>query len=289
MLWTLLNLAEGICKKEPLTLEEQAVLDRHNELRAKHQNTDPLCYGVSGSEVTYTSQTWTETIAGLKGMKHSTGSYGENIATGGSTVKYTEQLPAYKQSANMWYNEIKDWNFEKSGPTNSSVVTGHFTQVVWRGSKEVNCGYATYDKEWGSRTYKMFMVTCQYFPAGNYNNAYAENVGPLKSDDPKDPEDPVDPKDPEDPEEPKKKSCDKPWVPNSEVTPDVESVKEGQKYYVKCKNFVGEKSGEEHVMVCGAEGNLKPESITCEDHKASGGVKFALSAILVAAVAVIFY
>jgi len=41
----------------------------------------------------------------------------------------------------MWYNEINKYNYTSPG---FSKETGHFTQVVWKNSKELGIGMASY-------------------------------------------------------------------------------------------------------------------------------------------------
>lgn len=71
-----------------------------------------------------------------------------------------------KKATNQWYSEIKDYNFEKPG---FNGKTGHFTQVVWKNSKEVGFGVAKAPNG-------AFYAVANYFPAGNYANQYADNV-----------------------------------------------------------------------------------------------------------------
>ena len=47
---------------------------------------------------------------------------------------------------------------------------GHFTQVIWKGSREIGIGRAFADK--GQTVY----VVCNYFPAGNIIGHFKENV-----------------------------------------------------------------------------------------------------------------
>lgn len=56
------------------------------------------------------------------------------------------------------------------------MKTGHFTQVVWKGSKSVGCGIAQSSK--GTYT------VCQYKPAGNFQGAFEKNVSPSTSGEP---------------------------------------------------------------------------------------------------------
>ena len=51
----------------------------------------------------------------------------------------------------------------------TSNLTGHFTQVVWKASKDFGIGKAkTKDGKW--------FVVANYYPAGNMQGSYAENV-----------------------------------------------------------------------------------------------------------------
>jgi len=53
--------------------------------------------------------------------------------------------------------------------------TGHFTQLVWKGSKQIGCGASC------NNSNKCY-VTCNYYPPGNYIGQFASNVFPLKED-----------------------------------------------------------------------------------------------------------
>lgn len=71
----------------------------------------------------------------------------------------------------MWYEEIKDYRF--ANPTFGSK-TGHFTQVVWIGSREF--GVAKGVAKNGAQ-----YVVARYFPAGNVIGHFPENVKPAGS------------------------------------------------------------------------------------------------------------
>ena len=266
LMCALLNVVSSICKTN-LTPEEQAVLDAHNKLRALHVDTDPLCYGETGEDVTFSSQSWTEKIAGEKQMTHSAAEgYGENIATAGTTGQVKEKSPAYVESTQMWYDEIKFWDYKtnaKSASAPENEAVGHFTQVVWRTSKQVNCGYATYTKVSGEYEFNNYMVTCQYYPAGNYNNQYAENVGSLKS------------AETDNGTGSEGATCKKHEIEDAQLTPNTDTVKEGETYTVTCAHYEEEEVRREvTVMTCGSDGNLRPEHVSCDhdhhDHNGSG-------------------
>ena len=65
-----------------------------------------------------------------------------------------------------WYDEIDDYDYENPG---FSFGTGHFTQVVWKGTQKLGCA------EVGQFT------TCRYEPPGNITNPgyFEANVKPL--------------------------------------------------------------------------------------------------------------
>jgi len=66
----------------------------------------------------------------------------------------------------MWYNEIKDYNFQKPG---FGMNTGHFTQVVWKGTTEGGWGIAT-------NAQGNCYVVGNYSPPGNYEGQFPQNV-----------------------------------------------------------------------------------------------------------------
>lgn len=73
-------------------------------------------------------------------------------------------------SVKMWYDEVKNYNYSK--PTFSGN-TGHFTQLVWKGTKSVGFGMASK----GATT----VVVANYYPPGNYIGQFAQNVFPPKN------------------------------------------------------------------------------------------------------------
>ncbi|PTU23507.1 hypothetical protein P175DRAFT_0522502 [Aspergillus ochraceoroseus IBT 24754] len=102
------------------------------------------------------------------------GPYGENLAYG-----YANASAAVE----AWGDECLKYNFEE--PTGFTEATGHFTQLVWRATKEVgcaavDCGYASNDEkddddddrekrssDDGVPRAQGWYVVCEYTPAGN--------------------------------------------------------------------------------------------------------------------------
>ncbi|KAL9977239.1 hypothetical protein ACROYT_G014621 [Oculina patagonica] len=87
-------------------------------------------------------------------------------SSAGVSGKAIESFSAYhKLTGHQWYDEIEYYNYKN--PV-FSMNTGHFTQVVWKSTTKLGCGVATKS----GKTY----VVARYYPPGNYNNQYRQNV-----------------------------------------------------------------------------------------------------------------
>jgi pathogenesis-related protein 1 len=134
------------------------LLDAQNRMREKHC-TPPLAWS---NKLAQTAQRWADTLQ-KRGcaLEHSRSDYGENILGGTAGGQSPEGV------AGVWYNEIGGYNFGKGS---FSMKTGHFTQLVWVGSRHVGCGKATCkDRE---------VWVCNYDPPGNVEGDYKHNVLP---------------------------------------------------------------------------------------------------------------
>ena len=136
----------------------QRFVDAHNAVRAKHC-APPLTWSPKLAAV---AQKWANALRD-KGCAfgHSGGQYGENLAAG------TEGVLDPEATVKMWYDEIAKYRFPNGG---FSMETGHFTQVVWRGTSQVGCGH--------SQCKGNDIWVCNYDPAGNWDGQYRENVLP---------------------------------------------------------------------------------------------------------------
>ena len=142
------------------------LLARHNLYRSKHQ-ADNLARLTALEDI---AQAYSEKLVTLGYLVHSSntlnGNYiGENLYFG-YNAGYLGTTPV-----DAWYNEIVDYDFEAATFTSG---TGHFTQVVWKNTKQMGCGFAC------SNNY--CTITCNYYPAGNYVGEFAKNVLPLTDD-----------------------------------------------------------------------------------------------------------
>jgi uncharacterized protein YkwD len=69
-----------------------------------------------------------------------------------------------EMATNDWYNEEKSYNYKKDYQKSS----GHFTQIVWKDTKEVGFGMAN-----RGNTY---YVVANYYPPGNFLGQFSKNV-----------------------------------------------------------------------------------------------------------------
>jgi len=140
----------------------QAVLDQHNVYRCMHGLADfawddtiaanAQQYATStGGQMQHSSS---ESRSGVAGFNY----LGENLAWGVTNAKAVE----------LWYDEIK---YTDGGLVSSfSSNTGHYTQVVWKGTTHIGCGI--------ERT----LLVCQYGEGGNMQGQFDTQVtAPVRS------------------------------------------------------------------------------------------------------------
>ena len=140
---------------------QMEALETHNELRKRH-HVDEL---ILDKELCLISQKYAKKLASKDLFEHSNNKFkGKPI---GENLYCCMGMPCTgKGMSESWYSEIKYYNFDKPGWKDN---TGHFTQVIWKGSKRVGFGFAKSITGW-------YYGVASYFPAGNYLNSFLENV-----------------------------------------------------------------------------------------------------------------
>ncbi|CEF66858.1 CAP domain-containing protein [Strongyloides ratti] len=133
-------------------------LQETNKYRVLHQ----VPQVVVNATIQKGAQDWANYLANtVKGLKHSSSGFGENLAYASSSIA--------KNAVKMWYDEVQYYDFSKQGFTSK---TGHFTQLVWKNSKQV--GFGITEKN------GIVYVVCRYSPPGNYLGQFEKNVFPAK-------------------------------------------------------------------------------------------------------------
>ncbi|KAK3747386.1 hypothetical protein QZH41_002634 [Actinostola sp. cb2023] len=138
-------------------------LDTHNKYRSKHQ-APPMTWS---AEMAKEAQSWADRLAHSRCLQHASKEQrkgdGENVYMCGGKADVNGQ-----EVVDNWYSEIKKYDFKKRGFQSGS---GHFTQVVWKGSKEYGVAKATSGDG-------LIFVVARYRPAGNLLSAFNDNVFP---------------------------------------------------------------------------------------------------------------
>lgn len=100
---------------------------------------------------------------------HSGGSYGENLAIGYNSVL---------SSMEAWYNEVADYDFVAAEFVQAA---SHFTQMVWKDTTSVGCGFAQCSPDSTSPYASGYYLVCEYNPRGNFIGEFAANVETAKA------------------------------------------------------------------------------------------------------------
>ncbi|KAF8650036.1 hypothetical protein AX16_005453 [Volvariella volvacea WC 439] len=164
---------EFIFEDEGLSLDDSAyfadwkteVVNQHNSYRARY-GAPPVTW----SDALYpATQQWADQCR----FQHSNsgGKWGENLAAG------TGNAYGFSNAMKSWMDEASKYDYNKPGFTPG---TGHFTQVVWKSSRQVACAMAN------CRGGTIFQqpskyVVCRYSPPGNFAGRFQENVGRPRS------------------------------------------------------------------------------------------------------------
>jgi uncharacterized protein YkwD len=145
------------------------LLDSINVLRARH-GVEPLTldpelvtYAKARARTASSYEGLAENHAGNKGS-----GYGENMSL---QQTMSDQPAPTSVASSSWYGEIVDYDFP-GAKSYQEQVTGHFTQLVWKGSTKFGAARA-FGK--GTDYYETYIVA-NFSPAGNMGGEYATNV-----------------------------------------------------------------------------------------------------------------
>jgi len=141
---------------------QRSALLCHNKYRVRH--------GVSllqlDSQLCSHAQQYADTLAATDTFQHSNDPlYGENLYWSWSSDP-AWSLPG-EEAVDSWYQERKGYNYDQEPQDSES---GHFTQLVWAGSRLLGVGLAK------SATTGKYITVMKYHPPGNYLGMYRENV-----------------------------------------------------------------------------------------------------------------
>ena len=152
---------QGYCAHDDY---KQQMLDRHNLYRKIHAVGDL----VWDANLASTAKQWAMEMCRTHSFEHSTFDYGENIGQNKYAAAQVDQ----------WYNEVRGYNFDIDNPDIHGF--GHFTQLVWKGTKRLGCAVITTNCQLansiGSQIHETAAHVCEYDPPGNSEFAAGQNV-----------------------------------------------------------------------------------------------------------------
>lgn len=126
------------------------LLKAHNDVRAQRQIA-PLTWSPRLAEI---AREWARHLAVIGTLEHDrTRPVGQNLFASFGAAR----RPSFVVGS--WAGESKDYD-ERHFRCAAGAVCGHFTQLIWRDTKEVGCGVANGDNS-------HFWV-CYYTPPGNF-------------------------------------------------------------------------------------------------------------------------
>lgn len=151
-------------KASPRELDNFAddVVKYHNKYRKLHGKVGDL---KRSKDLDASAQKWADHLARTGKLENSNEKYkgeevGENISSkrGTGGCDYTGEA-----IVEQWYKEVEKFKFD-----DYQQETGHFTQMVWKGTKEIGVGKAF--------SQDGVYVVCHYYPGGNILGHFKDNV-----------------------------------------------------------------------------------------------------------------
>ena len=150
-------------------------LTAHNAARAKYSNggVNPL---TQSSSLDAGAQEWAIHLASIDRLDHASfaarNGNGENLFVAYNTATVGPDIVA-AQMVNSWVSEA--FNYDYSQPR-FSLDTGHFTQVVWKSTTTLGCGYAIGSHTENGTRFNAYYAVCRYSPSGNVTGQFPANV-----------------------------------------------------------------------------------------------------------------
>ncbi|KAK0636963.1 CAP domain-containing protein [Bombardia bombarda] len=159
---------DNVTKSPPPTDKafQQNVLTTVNNIRKKYK-ANPLIWNTTLASVTLNKAN------GCK-LDHS-GPYGENAYSWWS--KPVDAVPNFTTKVqtgfNLWISDTEIAAYKKG----DLLGGGHFTQTVWKASKQIGCAFSTTRcPPKAPSTNEPWWFYCDFFPRGNFVGYYPGNV-----------------------------------------------------------------------------------------------------------------
>ena len=155
--WAMLLTAPWLMgQAPPLPASAQQILAAHNAARAE-VGVAPLVWK---PELAAEAQKWADQLARTRGFSHSDGSKrsgnGENLWMGTKGAYTPDEM------VGSWVNEkrfFRAGRFPDNSSTGDWAAVAHYTQIIWRETREIGCAIAGNDDQ--------EVLVCHYAEPGN--------------------------------------------------------------------------------------------------------------------------
>ena len=138
-------------------------LEAHNNYRRTH-HSPPL---ILNKDLCKMAETYSKHLSDNVGALEHSVNRRYRIGPVGENLYYCRgKRPTGKYVTSTWYDEIKDYDYNTVW---GNSLTGHFSQVVWKGTTDIGIGCTRNEKD-------QLFVVAHYYPCGNLNQCYKENV-----------------------------------------------------------------------------------------------------------------
>ena len=146
----------------PKDISIQETLENHNQKRALHESK-PLKIN---EELNKLAVEYAKQISDGNSIKEK---LYNGIFLGENIYIYKGEKLDVNEMCNDWYNEINKYDKQLNQYQKN---TSHFTQMIWKGTKELGFGIVKNKKDKD----KIFYAVALYYPPGNILGEFKENV-----------------------------------------------------------------------------------------------------------------
>ena len=151
---------------------QKELVARHNELRRKHAASSLTVL----KDLSTLCQKTVDNCKKIGGLQHGDLRFDDGTWVG-QNLFLSSWAPTGTYVADDWYSEIENYDYT-AADEKGIISSGHFTQMVWKSSKQIGCAVTV--GPW--KTYSdAYYVGCNYLPVGNILGHFSENVSPPTS------------------------------------------------------------------------------------------------------------
>lgn len=146
----------GLARRSPVEFRSE-MLDQHNKVRRDH-GVAPLRWD---DALARSAARYAQELADEEKFEHSSAE-GEDARQGENLWMGTASAFTYTEMTSSWLEEgaaYKPGRFPDVSRTGSWQDVGHYTQMIWSGTREVGCAIASNKTD--------DYLVCRYAPAGN--------------------------------------------------------------------------------------------------------------------------